>query len=279
MSINSSTIHNIFNLSNPNSSNYLSEEYLKMNRCGWSEYDVTNHSTKRPNGRADYNIIYIRAGNVTFGDSSVSEGNMYLYRPGEPQYYTMETKGTKIFWIHFSGYLADKLFKDTSFSRFKALFPKEFENFCLRTIKKYYVQTLDELTEMEVTGELLALLSRIAFSLKNPHYAPDKRIEKVITHIHNNLTEELSNEKYAQMCQLSKAYFIYKFTAETGVSPQRYRTNLLLDKSLSLLKETDLKINEISDMLGIEDGLYFSKLFKKRFNISPSQYRKTVQSN
>ena len=279
MSITFSTLHNNINSDLKNSSNYFSDEYLKMNRCGWSECTTTKHYTNRPKGRLDYNIMYVKSGSLNIDNTVLEHGNMCIYRPEEPQLYSLETEDTKIFWIHFSGELANKLFKDTTYNHFKAVHADEFEKFCTNTVKKYYMSNFDELTEMEVTGELLSLLSKIALSMKAPHNSMDKRIEKVISYIHNNPTDKLSNDEYAQMSGLSKAHFIQKFTAETGLSPQKYRTHILLDKSLALLEETDLKIYEISDLLGIDDNLYFCRMFKKLFNVSPSQYRKNMQKN
>lgn len=278
MSITYSTLHNSVNPYD-DSSDFLSEEYLRMNRCGWSDYDTSPHYTERPKGRSDYTLLYIKSGTAIISDKEVTEGNMYLYHPGEKQSYTMKTKGTKMYWIHFSGNLAQRIFENTPYSLFSAIHPEEFETFCLNTTKRYFTPRLDELTEMETAGELLSLISKIGFSLKYPNHSFDKRIDNVISYIHENPVKNLSNDEYAKMSGLSKAHFIHKFTSKTGLSPQKYRTYILLDKSISLLEETDMMIYEIADMLGIEDSLYFCRLFKKRFKISPSQYRKRFLNN
>ena len=51
--------------------------------------------------------------------------------------------------------------------------------------------------------------------------------------------------------------------------------NLKLKKAQALLKTTDLPISVIADSLGFDDQLAFSKIFKKEYSISPSEYRKT----
>ena len=49
-----------------------------------------------------------------------------------------------------------------------------------------------------------------------------------------------------------------------------------MQKAGELVGISDLSMNEISEMLGFDDPLYFSKKFKTHFGVSPSQYRKNA---
>ena len=53
-----------------------------------------------------------------------------------------------------------------------------------------------------------------------------------------------------------------------------YLNNLRIRKAATMIKEDKLSLKEISAMVGIEDQLYFSRLFKKCMGISPSEYGK-----
>jgi AraC-like DNA-binding protein len=69
------------------------------------------------------------------------------------------------------------------------------------------------------------------------------------------------------------------FTKETGVSPLKYLTKIRLDNAKKLLDATDanrLKIKEISEMCGFSDALYFSRVFKKHYGVSPRDYHGSV---
>jgi AraC-like DNA-binding protein len=59
-----------------------------------------------------------------------------------------------------------------------------------------------------------------------------------------------------------------------GMSPKEYIIKLRLDRSMELLQCTDLSVGEISDIVGYQDPLYFSKLFKRKLGVSPAAYRK-----
>ena len=65
------------------------------------------------------------------------------------------------------------------------------------------------------------------------------------------------------------------FHDKFDISPKNYLKNLKLKKAQALLKTTDLPISVIADSLGFDDQLAFSKIFKKEYSISPSEYRKT----
>jgi transcriptional regulator GlxA family with amidase domain len=63
------------------------------------------------------------------------------------------------------------------------------------------------------------------------------------------------------------------FKEETGVSPHQYYLNLRIDRAKSLLQTTELNVNEVAFQSGFESEYYFSKFFKKKVNLSPTEYR------
>lgn len=69
-----------------------------------------------------------------------------------------------------------------------------------------------------------------------------------------------------EMYSIFKSYF--------NTTPHDYVKNKKLKKATLLLKTTKLPVNEIAIKCGIPDYNYFSKVFKKAFNLSPTEYRK-----
>lgn len=63
------------------------------------------------------------------------------------------------------------------------------------------------------------------------------------------------------------------FKSETGYSPHQYHLNLRINKAKELLQTTELNIKEIAYQTGFESEFYFSKLFRKKSGISPTDYR------
>ena len=63
------------------------------------------------------------------------------------------------------------------------------------------------------------------------------------------------------------------FKQHTGYSPLSYYNLLKVQEACFLLDETDMKINQISFKIGIDDTYYFSRLFSKTMGMSPKDYR------
>ena len=64
------------------------------------------------------------------------------------------------------------------------------------------------------------------------------------------------------------------FKNKTGYSIMEYITKIRLETSKKILKETNLPIKEISNMIGYGDYAYFARVFRKEFGISPTHFRR-----
>jgi len=63
----------------------------------------------------------------------------------------------------------------------------------------------------------------------------------------------------------------------SGYITNCYGDNPIKDKACTLLINEDKTINQIAGMLGFQNQSYFSKFFKKKMGVSPSEYRKGVR--
>lgn len=110
-------------------------------------------------------------------------------------------------------------------------------------------------------------------NLKTNENEYDSPIIKAIEYIDDNIHENISLDKMAFVCNLSKCYFSKLFKKETGLNFVTYLNKKKMSKSKQLLKNTDNPINNIATDLGFEDCGYFIRLFKKQEGITPKQYR------
>jgi AraC-like DNA-binding protein len=83
----------------------------------------------------------------------------------------------------------------------------------------------------------------------------------------------------AENLNLSANYLSDLLKSETGKNAQEHIHFYLLDKAKTLLRNTNKTVNEIAFELGFEYPQNFSKLFKKKLGISPSDYRNTIIEN
>ncbi|WP_239619041.1 response regulator transcription factor [Cohnella mopanensis] len=91
----------------------------------------------------------------------------------------------------------------------------------------------------------------------------------------SELTLNLVSEKY----HINPIYFSRIFKTYTGESFNSYITRIRMEEAKHLLETTSLRQQEISEIVGYEDPKYFSKVFKKFFGISPSQYTENRQQD
>lgn len=94
-------------------------------------------------------------------------------------------------------------------------------------------------------------------------------IEYVLYNPESDLRQKVLSEKM----HINKSYLSTVFTAQTGVRFVDYISNVRLYRAAWLLKNTEMKINEIALRIEYKDVAYFSKLFKRKFGCSPSEYR------
>jgi transcriptional regulator GlxA family with amidase domain len=83
----------------------------------------------------------------------------------------------------------------------------------------------------------------------------------------------LELELLAQEFGVSYSWFRSRFAAHTGLSPHQYLLQLRLVRARDLLTETDLSVKVIALQTGFEDEHYFSRLFRLKLNLTPSQWR------
>lgn len=84
---------------------------------------------------------------------------------------------------------------------------------------------------------------------------------------------ELSVSYLADICGISVAYLRRIFNQVYSMSPKDYISSLRIDRAKALLENTSLSVSEIAAMSGYSDPCYFSREFKKKTGIAPSEYR------
>lgn len=103
-----------------------------------------------------------------------------------------------------------------------------------------------------------------------------ERLSPVLLYINENLMKPLTREELAATLHLSPSHFYALFKEGLGVSPTEYVHSLRLRHAQRLLLNTNLYMSEVGARSGYPDEYHFSRVFKKRFGLSPLQYRKSM---
>ncbi len=157
--------------------------------------------------------------------------------------------------------------------------PKAYDNRAeLLSFNQNYSQAEDNRL-VETHGILLQLVSRFISSqypVKPKEKRPPNEFGLVLRYIHTHLDKKLTVEQLAELQGLNCDYFSRQFLKVLGIRPLDYIINKRLERAKVLMTTSSLSLQEIADRVGIFDMYYFSRLFKSRFGVPPSRYRKQV---
>ncbi len=259
---------------------------LKINNCG--HYIIKTFpvaDTYVPNGRNDYQLIYVASGKVYFyfggEETIVKKGNFVLYRPHEPQIYDyyLEDK-TEVFWIHFTGARAEDYLNKCGLSKNNHVFytgtsadyPWIFEQI-IREIQLHRVN-YEELVKI-LFIQILLMINRNTTEANHVEHKMISEIEKAVHYFNDNYSMDISVEKYAKEHFMSVNWFINCFKIITTQTPMQYILSRRISAAKGYLEKTDMSVTEISSAVGYDNATYFSRMFKKHVGMSPGEYRKT----
>ena len=88
---------------------------------------------------------------------------------------------------------------------------------------------------------------------------------------------DLTNEELAAACGISEVYFRRLFSARLGTSPKQYILDIRIQKARQLLSEGGLKISAVAELCGFSGSYHFSRVFRQRMGVTPSDYRSKNQ--
>lgn len=243
------------------------------------------HFTERKKGSKQYILIYCIEGRGVIDIMDVKielKPNSYYIIPPEVihNYYAVQSNPWSIYWVHFTGRIAENLF--TKFNENNKLVARNI-SFEERRINLF--ENLMDVLEDGYSSEnieyvnisLWQLLGSFIFSNYFTEIGKNKVNGDIITstikYMKEHLNEFFKVESIASHFNYSSSHFFSLFKKKTGYSPIQYFNHLKIQKACQYLSFTDMSVKEISFSLGYEDPLYFSRLFKKTMNFSPLHYR------
>ena len=240
--------------------------------------------TDRPNGRGDYQLLYISAGKlhlyVDGEERIITKGNMLLFRPGETQIYNLYSADKpETYWVHFTGSDVDLLLDYYGM-------PKDENVFFTGTSPDYqwlFKQMIQELQLCRVNYEdLLNMNLRHIFLMINRFLKEGTEldsdaldeVERATHYFNENYNLNICIKDYANERHMSECWFNRTFKHVTKVTPMQYIIQLRMTNALNLLEHTNYNIIQVANAVGYDDAYYFSRLFKKNIGVSPTEYRK-----
>lgn len=243
--------------------------------------------TLRPKGRIDFQLIYIAAGKAHFhfGDDEkiIHAGHMILYRPKEPQIYEYYAEDkTEVYWVHFTGGNVTNLLRSYGLTNDKKVFycgsGPEYQTLFRAMIEELQMcrDSYTEMLEMYLRQIFIRLQRCFLNSVVKDTSHTAEEIDKAAIYFSEHYSEAINIDEYAEKIHVSTSWFIRNFKHYTGVTPMQYILSKRIYNAEALLHNTQYNISEIAQIVGYDNPLYFSRLFKKMKGISPSEYRNNI---
>lgn len=211
----------------------------------------------------------------------MTAGHMVVYRPKEPQKYVYYGDDkTEVYWVHFTGSNVTNILRSYGISDDMRVINTGTSLEYTRIFK----QMIQELQRCQINYEelLVLLLKQIFISIqrqmvkeyqsKNVFW--DREMENAMQYFNDNYNTEINVKEYASSRGMSVSWFIRNFKQYTNTTPMQYIVSIRVSNAQILLETSNYNITEIGNIVGYDNPLYFSRIFKKQKGTSPSEYRK-----
>jgi AraC-like DNA-binding protein len=257
-----------------------------------SAYPSTDHPTgyhyKWEDGRVleEYQLNYISEGKGVMecdqGKFQVKPGSIMIIRPGIWHRYRPEKKiGWQENYIGFDGEMARHLLDQSVFSSGQAVIHCGYREEFIDTYFKIYDLVLEEAPGFQqiTSGLVIKLLGNIVAYKKQLDFSGkhiEQIIQKVRFYIHEHIEHEIDLQNMAEDHQIGYSYFRKMFKKYTGVSPHQYHLELKVMRARELILTTEKSIKEIGYELGFKSIYYFSRFFKNKVGVNPSELKRVV---
>ena len=272
-------LDNPFNYSNISSSLYISEIYTKFYQEKGTNYNFSGEK------HSYWELTYVDKGELLTTIDGVSyhlkQGDLIFYAP--MQFHTQST-----FEKISSSYLTIN-FK-MNFNHADLLCNKIF------SLKRdsYFIVTklIEELSNDNLYSNDLSLcyLKQLIIQmlrLDNSHFHSkpttnmqqtyeNELLNDILLYIDDNIYEKISVSTLCDHFRISTSMLHSLFRKNMNNTAKNYINELKLSKSKELIRNSTHTLSEISEMLGFSSIHYFSKKFKSYFNISPTEYSKSI---
>jgi AraC-like DNA-binding protein len=243
------------------------------------------------NGRVlpDFSIVYITGGEGKFETKSLKEANvkagtaLLLFPDVWHRYAPNRTTGWKEHWVSFVGTQPRRLMKQGVLSPQRPILDIGTHE----TILSLYNQILD-LIETQRIGykDIIAALTYTiiaeVYSAGRREKFGGKEIEDIILqakiYMADHVDKDLDCLALVEELHIGYSWFRQMFRQHTHLAPSQYFLILKLNKAKKMLVQSSMQIGAISSLLGFDSQGYFSKFFKKKTGMSPSDWRQMYQT-
>ena len=143
----------------------------------------------------------------------------------------------------------------------------------------FYLERINESqTLKEMHQFAISLTLALAEAMSQNNYSGDSYvIKEVVAFLNMNYKNDINLSMMAEQVHVNSTYLSTLFKHEMGIPFTAYLNNIRLARAEELLRKTDQSITEICLSVGFSSPSYFTKVFKKHYELGPKEYRAEYQ--
>ncbi len=127
-------------------------------------------------------------------------------------------------------------------------------------------------------AEMAENVSQLDIKRKVIFNSKEEYVKNAVGYIEKNFSGKLSISEVVKYVGLNRSYFGGIFKEIMGISPIDYLVSYRIDRAKKYLLDDSMSIGDVARSVGYEDPLTFSKIFKRKNQMSPREYQKKRES-
>ena len=233
----------------------------------------------------EYQLNYITEGHgilqTNAGEFDIKPGTLMIIEPGVKHRYRPDPQvGWTEHYLGFNGHLARHFITQTfgeTLQKPAIHCGNQLE--ILDTYQKIFdlIQRQKPAYQQIASGMIIKLLGLLISSKKESNFE-GRLVEDLVTtarvYMWEHVNDEADLQEFAKRHRVSYSYFRKMFKLYTGIAPHQYYLDLKIMRAKELIITSNKSIKEVTYELGFDSIHYFSRLFKQKAGLSPSEFRR-----
>jgi AraC-like DNA-binding protein len=235
-----------------------------------------------------YSMHFVRMGSIQLEyegkQKTLGAGDIFCLYPWRTYTYRREDQDSalQLCWLALEGPGTESMLTRIGFRREEPYIEKREMPPVYSVLKKMYEKMRKGVPlQMKESFELQALLYQlfsmlIKDDMMSGEFGPSNWVRRSMEYIDLHATEGITVQHVAEIAGVNRTYFSTEFSRQAGCSPSEYITRVRMDKAKEMLSKTSASVTEIAYSLGYPNLFSFTRAFKNRFSLAPTQYRERI---
>lgn len=276
----------------------MDEDFFQKSELYQDLYYVTkgrekcapNHSYG-PNIREYYLIHIILEGKgyceTEISKFNLSKGQFFVIFPDEQTFYQADEENPwEYIWFGFDGRVAESILSSMGINRQTPIGSIKNFNESKELVENMIgMQPFEHENRIQLQGMLYWLISLLDSKTRDNNIKPIEKINRRIVYTHDAI--DLIKQNYqnvdfligdiSEQLSLNESYLTSIFRQVTGRTLHEYLIDYRIQKSREYLETTDFNVREVAEKVGYKNPLSFTRVFKRKIGMTPTEYKKTTK--